>query len=451
MIGGGFSGLTIAYYLNKIGYQVNVLEKEERWGGWLKSEKSSFGLIESAANGILETKLSRELFLDLDLSWISAQKKSERHYIFRNKALCRWPLNLKESLRFSFGLILFCFFRFCFQPRKYETLFDWGKRIFGKGATLWLIGAFLQGIYASNPHHLSARLVLRRFFKKKKKGEIFSKPKKPRLISPANGMENLIQSLKEQLKKRGVILTSGIHLQCLNESSSSTPFSKKNGDPLSLSFEHPMVFATGLKQAQPWLLREASKEMQECFQKIKTLSLVSVTLFYHSPSPFLGFGVLFPDSSIQALGVLNNGDIFKGRVRGDGHSETWIFGGRKEKTETLNKKDKDWLNVVAQERLKVFRSSSEPVDFRVSRSFDVFPSYDLELEKFLCFFEKSHPSTSFLFSLNQNEKDQFFNQEKWKTKKKNSIYFTGNYLGALGLSQILEYNRNLSYFISVQS
>ena len=167
MVGGGFSGLTASYYLNKMGCQVELFEKEQRLGGWLKSEESSFGLIECAANGILDTKLSRELFLDLGLSWVFSKKKSEKRYVFRNQTLRSWPLNWRESFRFAVGLLLFFLFKFHFQPRKYESVFHWGKRLFGGGATLWLIAPFLQGIYASDSKHLSASLVLRRLFRKK--------------------------------------------------------------------------------------------------------------------------------------------------------------------------------------------------------------------------------------------------------------------------------------------
>ena len=266
-----------------------------------------------------------------------------------------------------------------------------------------------------------------------------------KLISPLRGMEELIQSLTEKLKERGVSFLAG---QDFLSSRSFVEEGTRERECLS----KPFVFAMGLKQAQTWFLQGASQFMGESFQKLKVLSLVSVTLFYRSPSPFLGFGVLFPEKNLHALGVLNNGDIFEGRVKEGFHSETWIFGGEKEEEGFLEKEDKEWLQIVEEERLKVFRESSKPVYFKVSCSFEVFPSYNLELEKFLHFFKESFPFHSLLLSLNQKGRDtkQDLNREKWQRDRKRNIYFTGNYLGNIGLSQILEYNKDLSSLISHQ-
>ena len=426
VVGGGFSGLTIAYYLNQEGFEVEVFEKEAKLGGVLSSERHSFGLVERAANGIIETPLCRELISDLNLEVLRSKRKSRKKYIYRKFHLKSFPLNFFESCRFFFGLIGFLLFRsFLFQPQRFETGFHWGKRVFGKATTLWLIGPLFQGIYASNLRFLSATLLFQKFFnkqrKEKKNRSLFMKERKvkrtrgkasfQKLIAPRNGMEELINVLERTLKSRG----TQFHL------SSFFSFSRDHHES-----HHPLVIATGLKGAKNWILNNSSADLEKSYEKVKNLSLLSATLFYKSSSPFSGFGVLFPEEKIKALGVLNNGAIFDERLSGEGHSETWIFGGTKS-PESLHESDKNILDIIQKERLKIFKDSNLPFHYKIWRSYDVFPCYSKELEEFLSFFNK-----------------EVLDRETSLKGEKNKIYFTGNYLGSLGLSGILSYNKTLS-------
>src|SRR4051812_5904277 len=75
IVGAGFSGLTLAYFLVKRGVHVEVFEKENRVGGLLHTHRSEVGLIETAANGVWNTALCEQMFDDIGLTL--AERKPE--------------------------------------------------------------------------------------------------------------------------------------------------------------------------------------------------------------------------------------------------------------------------------------------------------------------------------------------------------------------------------------
>jgi protoporphyrinogen oxidase len=52
VVGAGIAGLLAAYYLDKKGWQVRLIESKSRSGGLLETSLSSYGLVESAAHSI---------------------------------------------------------------------------------------------------------------------------------------------------------------------------------------------------------------------------------------------------------------------------------------------------------------------------------------------------------------------------------------------------------------
>jgi protoporphyrinogen oxidase len=95
-------------------------------------------------------------------------------------------------------------------------------------------------------------------------------------------------------------------------------------------------------------------------------------------------------------------------------AETWII--NKSLTES------EFLPIVSKERKIILANSSFPQKFKITSWTQAFPVYSLELETFL----KSQPELP---------------------KLAPSVYVTGNFLGRIGLTQILEQNYELSLLI----
>ena len=68
IIGAGISGLTTAYFLFKSGVPVRILEKQSRVGGLLGTRRTEHGLVETAANGLINSTRLEAMCADIGVS-----------------------------------------------------------------------------------------------------------------------------------------------------------------------------------------------------------------------------------------------------------------------------------------------------------------------------------------------------------------------------------------------
>ena len=169
LIGGGFAGLTTAYYLRQKGFSVELHEKSSSWGGLLQTRKTPFGMVEKAANGILKTPLLVNLCKDLGILLLEPNSRSKKRFIYRNQPK-RWPLKGVETMKLLPSLMGLWLHKQKKEPQPGQTLAHWGKQNLGSAALNYLLAPALQGIYADTPEKMSASLIMSRFFHPSKKG-----------------------------------------------------------------------------------------------------------------------------------------------------------------------------------------------------------------------------------------------------------------------------------------
>src|SRR5512143_2888151 len=101
VVGGGISGLTVAYRLHKGGADVTVLEQESWAGGTMRSLREEGWLIETGPNSALETTpLLGEMFAALGITQerLYADPSSDNRYILRNGRLHALPMSARLFL-----------------------------------------------------------------------------------------------------------------------------------------------------------------------------------------------------------------------------------------------------------------------------------------------------------------------------------------------------------------
>ena len=103
IVGGGFSGLTMAYELEKKGFQVEIFEKKA-WGGLIQTGRRPEMQVESAANAFLMSDRLGEMADSIGCELFSTQKIANRRFIFRGVPR-RWPLSLSSTLRILFRVV----------------------------------------------------------------------------------------------------------------------------------------------------------------------------------------------------------------------------------------------------------------------------------------------------------------------------------------------------------
>lgn len=166
IVGGGISGLALAYRLQQAAPQaeVTVLEREARPGGKVWTEDHAGFRIETGPNGFLDTKPAVfELCRDLGLSerLLAASEASGRNrYLFLGGRLRRLPAGPIDLLRTDIlswrgklALLAEPFRRRADRPD--ESVADFARRRLGREVAGVLVDAFVTGIYAGDPERLS--------------------------------------------------------------------------------------------------------------------------------------------------------------------------------------------------------------------------------------------------------------------------------------------------------
>lgn len=379
--GGGFSGLVTAYYLTKANIKCEVREAATRWGGLIQSPQHTFGIYETAANGMLNSPLVSELFQDLEIPLKPLPKASRRRFIFKKKP-SRWPLGLKESFRLVRGLYR-AKHRNEAQPREFETVKEWSERVLSTTIYQDLLAPALQGVYAGDAAQLSASLIIKPILFRKR-----SSIKPPGTVVPEAGMGELIARLVSYLARQNVELKNA----CLTR-------------PLK-SLQERVVLSVPAPAAAD-LLQEVAPQVSAGLKNISYLPLVSAQLFFAKDErPLTGFGCLFSrESGIKSLGVVFDHVLFPERVAQS--SERWILGGAF-CPEAVHWSDEKIVEQILKDR-RALGTTVQPLDYVLTRWPQALPHYTVELEKTLT-------------------------ELKWPE----SLALVSNYAGGIGLSQIVE-------------
>ena len=405
IVGAGFSGLSLAQYLVRQNIQVEIFEIQNRCGGLLQTSQKKI-LVEGAANAMLADANVEQLFADLDISILQSGHKSKTRWIYR-KGMQRFPLKIGELFNFLSNIIFQCL-RGRFKILKSETVSDWTERCLGQAFAAFLVAPGLQGVYAAQSNNLAAELVLAPLFENKIK---IPKNKYKGSIAPVNGMSELIVKLENFLKAQSVKIN-------FNQSV----------DVLNLQKEFDAVIVASSIQAAASLLKSAAPLAAAEMAEVIMLPLVSVTLGFNESRAVKGFGCLFPVSEkLNSLGVLFNTDIFSGR--GELESETWI-------NDQIYLNDEQILKNILLDREKILNKIEKPAFIEVHRYVHALPLYGHKLLALLA-------GSAFIKKDKEKALAVFIDGARLSESTK-PLYLTGNYLGGIGLSRILAYNKRLS-------
>ena len=385
VVGAGFSGLVTAYFLARDGFKVRICEQSSRAGGLIKTIQTPHGLVETAANGLLNSARLEALCADIGVPLLPTRRNGHRRFVFRGQPR-QLPLNVSDLLNLGVRLAASAT---SLRPRQYETIAEWGRRVLGKGATNYLLVPALGGIYAGDPERLSASLI---FGRAPLPGHLRTnrpaRAKERGTVAPPHGMQQLIDGLADYLKRAGVEFVFNHRAQAeVNE---------------------PTAVCLSARNAAEFLA-DIAPEASESLRRIEMLSLVTATSFYSAEAARLkGFGCLFPrDQGFRARGVLFNDCIFEGR--GPAPAETWIFGGALD-PDIVKLSDQELAQLIADERKRFFGADDPALDVQITRWPNALPHYSVDLERILTTLPPPPPN----------------------------VVLVGNYLGRIGLGKILE-------------
>lgn len=423
IIGGGISGLTSAFRLKSEGFSVKLLEKTEKFGGVLQTQKKQGFITEMGPNTVLETsplvsQLIRELGLENDK--IYADETSNVRYIARNKI----PHPLPASPGAFFKSKLFsrsAKFRLLKEPfikawdNSYEeSLAQFVQRRLGQEFLDYAINPFVAGVYAGSPGNLSVKHALPKLYaleqkygglikgqikgakERRKSGE--TSKQNARMFSFTNGLDTLPKTLALKLGNGAVSKAQVIDISL---SGKDWIVTYKDSAEIESAISCRAVIYSG----QIYALKNITinKNTIPEIEKVEDIYYPPVSILHlgfkkedvgHS---LAGFGMLIPEvEKFNTLGVLFSSSLFRGRAPREHILLTVFIGGARQPENAL--KPKAQLIKMALEDYKVLLNVKKDPLFAHYKTWQrAIPQYDLGYGEKKAYFEHLEDNNRGLF------------------------------------------------------
>ena len=203
IVGAGFSGLVLGFYLKKAGFKITILEKGPQAGGKIRTKKTNMGLAETGAHALFLNEEGLGLLSDLKITPVPAQKNLRR--LIYSKGKPRSPLRLSTLLRFLTHASV--------KPpllKEGLSVADFFRPLLGQELIDQLVTPALSGIYATSAEHLHFKSIFDQFEETVQLDSYWAFVKKLRkkktklplqgTVSFEGGMQGLIDRLSQELK-----------------------------------------------------------------------------------------------------------------------------------------------------------------------------------------------------------------------------------------------------------
>jgi oxygen-dependent protoporphyrinogen oxidase len=255
IIGGGITGLSAAFYLEKeraagTPLEYRLIEASDRLGGSLYSERVDGCLVEAGPDSFLSEKPAAALLckeLGIDGSLIGSNDHLRKTYIVVKNRLIEMPdglmfmvptkiLPTAFSPLFSWGTKIRMAKELFHPPRpmqKDETVAEMVERHFGTEVVERLADPLLAGVYGGDSASLSARAVLPRFVEMEEKYGSLSRamlaarkrmrqtakngPSRPLFTTLKEGMQYLVDTVIARLQRDWVRTNENVSAISRNE------------------------------------------------------------------------------------------------------------------------------------------------------------------------------------------------------------------------------------------
>ena len=400
IVGAGFSGLTLAALLAETElFDITVFEKKSV-GGVINASSTAGTLFENAAPSLLNHHEFENFAARFGVRLQPALPAARKRFLFVKKAV-RWPLGILATLNFLYKI-----FRFVFLKNKSEslsglTLQQWSELHFGEEFTEKILRTAMLGIYAGAISELSAELVLSRFFAKNRQK---NRARLKGSVLPEGGLTHFLKIIKAGLLQKNVRFVAedpGTLRLIELQQNSIVVFATSYSDFVALVAPSPENFIRLENvSAATWCSLAA---------KVTSISLAKVHLLLPDcQNKIDGFGMLFhPEAGFQSLGVIANSRVFP--EYGPAYNESWILKCTDPATDPAGAMAK-----VLTDRERLFSANERAKASLVSFNSNIYPLYDKNLLSWLA-----------------------------ATRLKPGYFATGNYWGALGLTQIFLQNQQV--------
>ncbi|HEX8547674.1 MAG TPA: protoporphyrinogen oxidase [Cytophagaceae bacterium] len=400
IIGGGISGLTTAFYLQKAGLEYCVLEAGSRPGGYITTYKDKDYILEEGPNSLLMDEATFEFIKEIGLeSEIEfAKPVNKKRYIFKNgyyQALPSNPISLVGSNFFSWTT-KFKIFRDLFgsskatkseSTNKALTLHDFFLEKFGEEVVEYALQPFIAGIYSGDPKKILTHLTFPSLLEYENKygslirGLVKNAGARKRSITFKNGMQSLPEAIAQ-----GLNIKYRTCVEDISHEDGRYLISTNQGSVIA----DRLVIATTAHTASNYL-KNLLPEISTLLSSIHYPPMLVVHSIYKTTQvtkKLEGFGGLNPaKENLFTAGSIFSSTIFNDRCPNDEVLFTTFIGGSLFE-EAVLLKDTAVLTSVHKELSQNFVIEGSPLLQKIFRWDKAIPQYDVNLDKLTTAIEK---------------------------------------------------------------
>jgi oxygen-dependent protoporphyrinogen oxidase len=384
IVGGGISGLSAAYYLNKAGVRPTLVEKASHLGGVIRTSVQQGCVLEAGPDSFLAAKpealdLIREVGLADQV--IGSNDHLRITYILKHGKLVPLPdglmmmvptkiLPLVRTRLLSWDTKIRMGLEFLRRPPKApladRSVYDFLLDHYGQESIDYLAEPLLAGVYGGDPREMSVNSVLGRFVEIETKYGSLTRGvlAAPRPNGSGSGslfrtLKNGLGQLVDKLKDSADVLHGAVESLDRNGSGFRA---RVNGNFIEADI---VVLATPTGDAAR-LLQPSNGNLAELLQSVPYTSSVTLSLGYRKDTfdhPLKGFGFLVPKRERKLLAACTwVGNKFSHRVPDDMVLLRCFMGG-----DALNESDESLVEAAQRELRSIMGLQAAPVFHSIAR------------------------------------------------------------------------------------
>ncbi len=410
VLGGGISGLSVAYGLAQKGITATVHEKDSEVGGVIKTAQQGNWLVEEGPNTLMvkDDKLWNLLSeLELEDEVLEANTEAKKRFIIKNHSPVAAPLSFWDFLRTPL-LSASAKIRLLKEPfveksaEQDESIARFISRRLGQEPLDYAVNPFVSGIYAGDPKSLSVKHTFSKLWEMEQQhGSLFksvikrdkSSPSRRALISFKQGLQQLPQAMAKVL--RGQIHTSTEITSITKKGDQWVLTGTTNGN----SFKHSYDYLISTLPA--FALRDIFEDSRlNDFTNLSYVPMRMLALGFRKEQiahPLNGFGMLAPEvENLSFLGSLFSSTLFHGRAPKRHHLLTCFVGGARQ-PELARISQKQLLPIILQELNELIGLQGDPVIVHDRYWEKAIPQYEVGYNRFLALMEEFEQEHSGLY------------------------------------------------------
>ena len=404
IIGAGLTGLTTAFWLTRAGKKIQIIERQNRAGGQIRTFQEYGFVYESGPNtGVVSYPEVAELFAALspDCTLETAREESKKRWIWKGNKFHALPSGLVSAVTTPL-FTLYDKFRILGEPFRAkgtnpdESVAELAARRLGKSFVDYAVDPFLSGVYAGNPHTLVTRHALPKLYNLEQdygsfiKGSI-AKAKLPKserdklatkkVFSAVGGLERLAEALVKAIGKEQITLSaSEVKIQPQGKQWLITYRTPEGEQSLNAN----KVVTTCGAYALPDLLPFIPKEDIGQISNLHYAPIIQASVGFHNTRglQFGAFGGLVPSKEKKdVLGILFPSACFVGRSPEEGALFSFFIGGVRhaDMLDWSDEKLKEMILKNIHSMLK-FPADAQPDLIKIHRHQKAIPQYEKSSE-----------------------------------------------------------------------